>query len=188
MIPCCLWAEENERDCWAAESSNSPCGPGALHPLDMCVILPNGVEVHAAGVVIAIEADMQADTPEPGKSPSIGAPTSAEQPGLFAPDEALPVGKPPASQASALVELPALTPTSTLGACALPYQEYLRRTDHSAYTITCFLSDLRLLTDYLGRATQARAITRERLIAWLDYLRFDRGAKPAPKTLARRVT
>ncbi len=89
---------------------------------------------------------------------------------------------------SSLVSLPTLAPTSTLAACALPYQEYLRRTDHSAYTITCFLSDLRLLTEYLGYSTQIRALTRERLSAWLDHLRFDRGAKPAPKTMARRVT
>ncbi len=95
------------------------------------------------------------------------------------------MGKAPVSS---LVSLPTLAPTSTLAACALPYQEYLRRTDHSAYTITCFLSDLRLLTEYLGYSTQIRALTRERLSAWLDHLRFDRGAKPAPKTMARRVT
>ena len=118
------------------------------------------------------------------------APVSAEQPSLFslldAGDQAgaMPVGAshPPLAMA------PALRPSSPLGAAALPYQEYLRRTDHSAYTVTCFLSDLRMLTEFLGPTIELRAITRERIAAWLDHLRWDRGAKPAPKTMARRVT
>ena len=82
----------------------------------------------------------------------------------------------------------ALTPASTLGAAALPYQDYLRRTDHSAYTITCFLSDLRMLTDYLGHETPLRAVTRPNITDWLSHLKWDRGVQPAPKTMARRVT
>jgi integrase/recombinase XerD len=78
--------------------------------------------------------------------------------------------------------------TSPLGACALAYQAHLRETNHSEYTITCFLSDLRLLTEFLGRETELRAITTARLGEWLTHLRWERGAKPAPKTMARRVT
>jgi integrase/recombinase XerD len=88
----------------------------------------------------------------------------------------------------ALVGIPPLTHDSTLGAAALPYAEHLRRTDHSAYTITCFLSDLRMLTEYLGRETTLRSVTRDDLSKWLAHLRWERGAKPAPKTMARRVT
>jgi integrase/recombinase XerD len=109
---------------------------------------------------------------------------SAEQPSLFAPDTALTTRQPPVS----LVEITMPTGTSTLGACALPYQDHLRRTDHSPYTITCFLSDLRMLTDFLGQNTAARDITQDRLGAWLEHLRHDRGARPAPKTMARRIT
>ena len=123
------------------------------------------------------------------------APVSAEQPSLFslldAADQwsASPVGAPLAAASHPpLATAPALRPSSPLGAAALPYQEYLRRTDHSAYTVTCFLSDLRMLTEFLGPTIELRAITRERIAAWLDHLRWDRGAKPAPKTMARRVT
>ena len=107
-----------------------------------------------------------------------------EQPSLFFPDATPQVVTQQASVASA----PTLTTASTLGACALPYQEYLRRTDHTAYTITCFLSDLRLLTDFLGRETPLRTITGETLSDWLGHLRWDRATPPAPKTMARRAT
>jgi len=114
-----------------------------------------------------------------------GTPEGVEQPSLFFPEEAVVAVAPPAP---ALVTPPALSPASPLGACALPYQDYLRRTDHSAYTITCFLSDLRMLTEYLGRDTQLQMLTAKRLGEWLGYLRYDRGDQPAPKTMARRIT
>ncbi len=110
--------------------------------------------------------------------------TGAEQPSLFAPETAIPVKQAPTS----LVDIPTPTGATTLGACALPYQDYLRRTDHSQYTVTCFLSDLRMLTEYLGYSTPARAVTQERLGGWLEHLRHGRDARPAPKTMARRVT
>jgi integrase/recombinase XerD len=108
-----------------------------------------------------------------------------EQPSLFfpAPEESS-RQRPPEAVAPA----PALTPTSTLGACALPYREYLQRTDHSEYTVICFLSDLRLLGEFLGRDTAVQAIGKPQITSWLQHLRFDRGARPAPKTMARRVT
>ncbi|MFI5273119.1 MAG: tyrosine-type recombinase/integrase [Ktedonobacterales bacterium] len=108
-----------------------------------------------------------------------------EQPSLFVPsstETAADRGGPPA------IAIPALTTGSALGACALPYREHLRRTNHSVYTVTCFLSDLRLLTDYLGRQTPLRAVSQARLGRWLEYLRHDRGQPAAPKTMARRVT
>ncbi|MDE3230087.1 MAG: tyrosine-type recombinase/integrase [Chloroflexota bacterium] len=108
----------------------------------------------------------------------------AEQPSLFAPETAIPVKQP----RSAVVEIPPPTGATALGACALPYQDYLRRTDHTHATIICFLSDLRMLTEFLGYQTLARAVTQERLGAWLEHLRHGREARPAPKTMARRVT
>jgi integrase/recombinase XerD len=112
---------------------------------------------------------------------------SAEQPSLFFPDAD---ERPEASArvAAPVVQIAAPTATTALGACALPYQEFLRRTDHSAYTITCFLSDLRMLADFVGREVELRAITTDHLGDWLAHLRFDGASRPAPKTIARRIT
>jgi site-specific recombinase XerD len=113
---------------------------------------------------------------------------SVEQPSLF-----LPIA-PPDGEASSkrpaepVARPPDLTPASSLGACAMPYEQHLRRTDHSKNTVTCFLSDLHMLTGYLGRDTTLRAIQQAQLVAWLTYLRHDRGDQPAPKTMARRIT
>lgn len=109
----------------------------------------------------------------------------AEQPSLFFPEspaESLRREPPPVAQ------IPTISSTSTLSACALPYGEHLRRTDHSVYTVTCFLSDLRMLTEFLGRETRVRTITRADLTRWLGHLKWDRAEPPAPKTMARRVT
>lgn len=110
---------------------------------------------------------------------------SVEQPSLFFPDA---VAHPTESKQTSVAIAPPLTATSVLGACALPYQEYLRLTDHSAYTITCFLSDLRLLTEFLGREMPLRSITKDSLADWLGHLRWERATPPAPKTMARRAT
>jgi integrase/recombinase XerD len=109
-----------------------------------------------------------------------------EQPSLFFP-EAPTTPTSPSGQA-ALVMIAPPTGDTPLGACALPYQEYLRRTDHSTYTITCFLSDLRMCTEFIGRDLPVRALTLDHLRHWLDHLRFDGESRPAPKTMARRVT
>ncbi len=119
--------------------------------------------------------------PEPREQPNTGA----EQPSLFFPGPAEPTPRPE----PALVQPPPLTPNSPLGACAVPYQHYLKvLTNHSAYTVTCFLSDLRLLTEFLVRDIPLRSITKDHLADWLIHLRWERGAKPAPKTMARRAT
>ena len=119
--------------------------------------------------------------PEPEDTPT----ESVEQPSLFYPDA---TPQTVVAKQAPVVVAPPLTAASALGACALAYQEYLRRTDHSAYTITCFLSDLRLLTDFLGRETPLRTITQDSLVDWLGHLRWDRATPPAPKTMARRAT
>lgn len=119
--------------------------------------------------------------PEPDDAPT----ESVEQPSLFYPDA---TPQTVVAKQAPVVVAPPLTAVSALGACALAYQEYLRRTDHSAYTITCFLSDLRLLTEFLGRETPLRAITQDSLANWLGHLRWDRATPPAPKTMARRAT
>ena len=125
--------------------------------------------------------DTTPDTTPDGNKP---ADDRVEQPSLFFPEATPQV----VAQQAPVAVVPTLTPAATLGACALPYQDYLRRTDHTAYTITCFLSDLRLLTAFLGRETQLRAITGDTLADWLGHLRWERATPPAPKTMARRAT
>ena len=107
------------------------------------------------------------------------------QPSLFFPGTEL---NTPLPESAPVVVIPQLTADATLDACTLPYAEYLRRTDHSAYTVTCFLSDLRMFTEFTGGSTPIRTLSRTHLTSWLDHLKWDRGTKPAPKTMARRLT
>jgi len=110
-----------------------------------------------------------------------------EQPSLFLPEPVVTTRQPAAARAP-IAEIPPLTPASPLAACALPYQDHLRRTDNSVYTVTCFLSDLRMFVEYAGRETPLRTIKRSDLVGWLEHLKYDRVDQPAPKTMARRVT
>lgn len=82
----------------------------------------------------------------------------------------------------------ALTDQSSIGACALPYRQELMLRGKSNYTITCFLSDLKMFREYAGQDTPVGRITKEDLTDWLMKLKFGKGQVPAPKTMARRVT
>lgn len=103
----------------------------------------------------------------------------------------------PAPQQPALIQVPALTPDAPLGACRLPYQQFLRRSERTRNTMTCFLSDLGLLIAGLGAERPVRGISRHDLTKWLEEMsqrprstRFGgrSGDGPAPKTMARRRT
>lgn len=90
---------------------------------------------------------------------------------------------------------PVITPASTLTdqsslvACTLPYHQELELRGKSNYTVTCFLSDLKMFSDYMGRETPVGRIHKEHLTDWLMKLKFGvPGHVPAPKTMARRVT
>src|SRR6266849_1231329 len=88
-----------------------------------------------------------------------------------------------------LVRTNPLTDQSSLAAGALPYQQELKLRGKSDYTITCFLSDLKMFSDYVGRDTPVGRIAKEQLTDWLMKLKFGKkGQVPAPKTMARRVT
>lgn len=88
-----------------------------------------------------------------------------------------------------IVRTKPLTDQSSLAACALPYQQELQLRGKSNYTVTCFLSDLKMLTDFLGQDIPIGRITKEKLTDWLMKLKFGaKGHTPAPKTMARRVT
>lgn len=82
-----------------------------------------------------------------------------------------------------------LTDQSSLTACFLPYQQDLKLRGKSDYTVTCFLSDLKMFSDFAGCDTPVGRITKEQLTDWLMKLKFGTpGHMPAPKTMARRVT
>lgn len=88
-----------------------------------------------------------------------------------------------------LVRTNPLTEQSSLAACALPYRQELMLRGKSNYTVTCFLSDLKMFTDYLGHDTPIGRISKEQITDWLMKLKFGtQGHTPAPKTMARRVT
>ncbi len=110
----------------------------------------------------------------------VDADTTVTQPNLFS-NEVKIIQAP-------VAEIVPPTAESSLAECAPAYQEYLRLTAHSRYTVTCFLSDLRLLADYLGKDTPIGRISNNDLTRWLMHLRFERGQPPAPKTMARRAT
>ncbi|WP_376795840.1 tyrosine-type recombinase/integrase [Thermogemmatispora sp.] len=88
-----------------------------------------------------------------------------------------------------LVRTQPLTEQSSLAACALPYQQELKLRGKSNYTVTCFLSDLKMFTEFMGPETPVGRITKEDLVDWLMKLKFgNKDHTPAPKTMARRVT
>src|SRR5579859_1432491 len=88
-----------------------------------------------------------------------------------------------------LVRTNPLTEQSSLAACFIPYQQDLKLRGKSDYTVTCFLSDLKMFCDFAGRDTPIGRITKEQLTDWLLKLKFGtKGQLPAPKTMARRVT
>ncbi len=88
-----------------------------------------------------------------------------------------------------LVRTNPLTDQSSLAACAIPYQQELMLRGKSNYTVTCFLSDLKMFSDYTGYDVPVGRLTKEQLTDWLMKLKFGtKGQVPAPKTMARRVT
>jgi integrase/recombinase XerD len=66
----------------------------------------------------------------------------------------------------------ALTDQSSISSCVLPYKQELQSRGKSNYTVTCFLSDLKMLSDYVGHDIPIGRITKEHLTGWLMKLKF----------------
>lgn len=82
-----------------------------------------------------------------------------------------------------------LVDQSSLEECIPHYRQELALRGKSNYTITCFLSDLKMFREYFGNETPVGRLTKENLTDWLMNLKFgNKGQTPAPKTMARRVT
>lgn len=82
-----------------------------------------------------------------------------------------------------------LTDQSSLIECVLPYRQELMLRGRSSYTVTCFLSDLKMFSDFVGQDVPVGRLTKEHVTDWLVKLKFGtEGHTPAPKTMARRIT
>src|SRR5579863_4703536 len=135
---------------------------------------------------------MQKETQHPAKpEPPVQDETTILQENLFTntptviaePTDPLETPFPP------LIRTHPLTDQSSLAACTIPYQQELMLRGKANYTVTCFLSDLKMFSSYVGKDTPVGRITKEQLTDWLMQLKFGiKGRTPAPKTMARRVT
>src|SRR6266705_6603119 len=128
---------------------------------------------------------------KPQPEPIVTGDSTVLQPGLFtgAPTVIAEPPDPTTTPFPPLVRTNPLTDQSSLAACALPYQQELMLRGKSNYTVTCFLSDLKMFSDFVGQDTPVGRITKEQLTDWLMKLKFGKnGQVPATKTMARRVT
>ena len=82
----------------------------------------------------------------------------------------------------------ALTADSSLTAIVGGFHDHMVRRGYTENTIRAFLSDLRILTRYLGAGRAVGTISTKDLDDFLTYLRHYRGKPCSPKSYARRVT
>ena len=68
------------------------------------------------------------------------------------------------------------------------WERYLNDQGRSPNTIKAFMSDLRILTEFLPEDRAIGAITTEDLTTYFDWMEKERGVPCSPKTLARRIT
>lgn len=96
---------------------------------------------------------------------------------------------PPSTAPEPLVNAQPVTSQTTLASCALAYQQAMIAQGISGTTAAGFLSDLKLLSAFLGRDIPVSGITADQLADWIAKMRFGTpGAVPAPNTIARRIT
>jgi len=68
------------------------------------------------------------------------------------------------------------------------WEMYLKDQGRSPNTIKAFLSDIRILTEFLPPDRTLGAITTKDLNRYFDWMEKERGVPCSPKTLARRIT
>lgn len=81
-----------------------------------------------------------------------------------------------------------LSRDSSLAAIVGGFHDHMVRQGYSENTIRSFLSDLRIVTRYLGPGRTIGTISTKDLDDFLTYLRYYRGKPCSPKSYARRVT
>jgi len=81
-----------------------------------------------------------------------------------------------------------LTPQTALAPALNAWEIFLNDQGRSPYTVKAFLSDVRLLADYLSPDQTLGDITTADLNNFLQWMEKERGVPCSPKTLARRIT
>ncbi len=81
-----------------------------------------------------------------------------------------------------------LTADSSLRAAVAAFEGHMRGQGWSDHSIKSFLSDLGILTSYVGADIPVRAVSTGDLKRFSEWLVEDRGVPCGPKSLARRVT
>lgn len=81
-----------------------------------------------------------------------------------------------------------LTAQTTLLPAIQAWEHYLRDQGRSINTIKAFLSDIRILAEYLPPDYTLGAITKNDLDQYFNWMEKERGIPCSPKTLARRIT
>lgn len=81
-----------------------------------------------------------------------------------------------------------LTPNSLLPAAFKAWELYMKDQGRSPYTVKAFLSDVKLLAQFLPPDRALGAITTSDLNRFVKWLEKERGVPCSPKSLARRIT
>ena len=81
-----------------------------------------------------------------------------------------------------------LTPQTPLAAAINSWESYLADKGRSPNTIKAFLSDVRILTQFLPADTTIGKVTTRDLNRYFEWMEKERGVPCSPKTLARRIT
>ena len=81
-----------------------------------------------------------------------------------------------------------LTSQSLLAPAIQSWEMYLNDQGRSPNTVKAFLSDIRLLTQFIPPDRALGAITTEDLNRYFEWMEKDRPVPCSPKTLARRIT
>jgi len=81
-----------------------------------------------------------------------------------------------------------LTPNSLLPAAFKAWEMYMKDQGRSPYTVKAFLSDVKLLAQFLPPDRALGAITTSDLNRFVKWLEKERGVPCSPKSLARRIT
>ena len=81
-----------------------------------------------------------------------------------------------------------ISANDTLSPAIQAWESYLNDQGRSPNTVKAFLSDIRILTQYLPPDRTLGAITSEDLNNYFEWMEKERGVSCSPKTMARRIT